>query len=135
MKTDEVPQDPESAHAGQKKLIYAVDERGCYQAVGSQGWATEAYATTLAVRELERQEAEALEDWQQGRVSVIQYLMYHHRLDPAGLAQATGLWKWRVRRHLRPDIFPRLSSRTLQRYAEVFGMDLQQLKDHQSPSS
>lgn len=135
MKTDEVPQDPDSAHAGQKKLLYAVDDNGQYRAVGSQGWETEAYATTLAVQELERLEAEALEAWQAGRVSVIQYLMYHHRLDVPGLAQATGLCQWRIRRHLRPVVFVRLPPRILQRYAEVFGMTWQQLKDHQASPS
>ena len=133
MKTDEVPQDQQSAHAGQKKLLYAVDENGRYCAVGSQGWAAEAYATTLAVRELEQLAEAAHIAWQQGQVSIIQYLMYHHRLDLPGLAQATNLYQWRIKRHLRPEIFAKLPARILQRYAEAFGMPRQQLMDYQAP--
>ena len=132
MKTDEVPQDQQSAHAGQKKLLYAIDENGRYCAVGSQGWADEAYATTLAVRELEQLAEAARSAWQQGQASVLQYLMYHHRLDVSGLAQATGLYQWRIKRHLRPKVFARLPARILQRYAEAFGIPREQLTDHQA---
>jgi hypothetical protein len=53
--------------------------------------------------------------------------MYRARMDVPLLAQASGLWRWRVRRHLRPDVFARLSSALRARYAEALGMASDQL--------
>ena len=57
--------------------------------------------------------------------------MYRYRLDELALAQATGLWRWRIRRHFRPDIYRRLPVKILARYAEVFGLDVAQLVRYQ----
>jgi hypothetical protein len=43
------------------------------------------------------------------------------------LAQTTGLWSWRVRRHLRPDRFAALPPRLLARYAQALGLSAEQL--------
>jgi len=48
--------------------------------------------------------------------------MYRARMDLALLSQATGLWRWRVRRHFRPATFRRLPRALLQRYADALGM-------------
>jgi len=63
MKLDEVPQDHSSTYGGHSKLVYAVDAEGHYQRAQSDGWDTEAYATQLAVAELQAQEAEAEAAW------------------------------------------------------------------------
>jgi len=127
MLLDEVPQDEDSAHAGHKKLMYAVDSKGQYIPTGSAGWEAETFATRLAVSELEKQAEAAKLEWQQGLVSPLKYLMYQHRLDLASLAQASGLWKWRIKRHFTPKIFAQLSPKVLEQYAEVFGIDVQEL--------
>jgi hypothetical protein len=54
--------------------------------------------------------------------------MYARRMDLLLLAQSTGIWRWRIRRHLRPDIFARLSPDLLTRYAEALGLTIQQLQ-------
>ena len=54
--------------------------------------------------------------------------MYSQRMDIALLAQSTGLFKWQVRRHMRPGVFRRLNERTLNRYAEALGIDIETLK-------
>ena len=53
MKLDDVPQDHSSTYGGHSKLVYAVDANGHYQGSQSDGWEPEAYATQLAVAELE----------------------------------------------------------------------------------
>lgn len=131
MKLDEVPQDPGSAYGGHSKLLYAVDESGNYQGAQSVGWDPESYATQLAVAELEAQEAEALALWQRGELSPLKWLMYRYRMDEPALAQITGLWQWRVRRHFRPEIYRRLSASLLARYAEAFGLTVDELRRYQ----
>ncbi|MEO4048523.1 hypothetical protein AAFN46_15715 [Pseudomonas sp. CAU 1711] len=131
MKLDEVPQDRSSTYGGHSKLVYAVDEAGHYRGAQSDGWEPEAYATRLAVAELEAQEAEALAGWQRGELSPLKCLMYRYRMDEPALSQITGLWQWRVRRHFRPAIYRRLSSSLLARYAEAFGLSVDELRRYQ----
>jgi len=131
MRIDEVPQDHSSTYGGHSKLVYAVDETGHYQRAQSDGWDAEAYATELAVHELEEQEASAWADCRAGRVSPLLPLMYRYRFDEPGLAMAAGLWRWRLRRHFRPAVFRRLPARVLARYAEAFGLSVDDLRRYQ----
>ncbi|MDP3814952.1 hypothetical protein [Pseudomonas sp.] len=131
MKLDEVPQDQSSTYGGHSKLVYAVDASGQYQRAQSDGWEPEAFATQLAVAALQEQEAEALAAWQAGQQSPLKCLMYRYRLDEPALAQITGLWQWRIRRHFRPSIYRRLSAAILARYAEAFGLPAAQLIAYQ----
>lgn len=131
MKLDDVPQDPDSAYGGHSKLLYAVDDKGHYQGAQSAGWEPESYSTQLAVAELQAQEAEAHAAWQRGEVSPLKCLMYRYRMDEAALAQIAGLWQWRVRRHFRPEVYRRLSDALLARYAEAFGLSVDELRRYQ----
>jgi hypothetical protein len=131
MKLDEVPQDSTTVYGGHSKLLYAVDETGHYQGAQSAGWEPETYSTQLAVAELQEQEAEAHAAWQRGELSPLKFLMYRYRLDEPALAMVTGLWQWRIRRHFRPAIYRKLSPALLARYAEAFGLPVEQLISYQ----
>src|SRR5690606_35429157 len=85
----------------------------------------------LAVAQLEEQEAQALAEWQSGQASPLKCLMYRYRLDEPALAQITGFWQWRIRRHFRPAIYRRLTTKQLARYAEAFGLDVAELIRYQ----
>jgi hypothetical protein len=128
MKTDEVPQDPSQTHAGIRKLLYAVNERGEYAGVHSEGWEVENYVTLAAVDELKRQADEALARARAGQASTLEYHMYRRRMDVATLAATTGVWTWRVKRHLTPNGFARLSDKLLQRYASAMGVSADELR-------
>ncbi|MES2817750.1 MAG: hypothetical protein V4812_02035 [Pseudomonadota bacterium] len=131
MKLEDVPQDHSSTYGGHSKLVYAVDAGGHYQGAQSDGWEPEAFATQLAVAELQAQEAEALAAWRVGELSPLKYLMCQCRMDEAALAQIAGLWQWRIRRHFQPRHYARLPGRVLQRYADAFGLDVAQLIRYQ----
>jgi hypothetical protein len=131
MKLDEVPQDHSSTYGGHCKLVYAVDASGHYQGAQSDGWEPEAFATQLAVAELHEQEVAAQVAWQRGELSPLKCLMYRYRLDEPALGQITGLWQWRIRRHFRPAVYQKLSAAILGRYAEAFGLPLEQLTAYQ----
>ncbi|MBC9249028.1 hypothetical protein A9179_01940 [Pseudomonas alcaligenes] len=131
MKLEDVPQDHSSTYGGQRKLVYAVDAAGQYQGARSDGWEPEAFATQLAVAELEELEAEAEAAWRRGELSPLKFLMYRYRLDEPALAQITGLWQWRIRRHFRPTTYRRLGRAILARYAEAFGLPVEHLSAYQ----
>jgi hypothetical protein len=128
MRIDEVPQDNNTSFAGGRKAVYAVGKDGRYEIVPSSGWEVEQIVTQQAVEALERAAEQARADLHAGRVSPLAVHMYRRRMDLDLLAQATGLWRWRVRRHLRPRPFARLSPALLQRYADALGVDPQALR-------
>ncbi len=132
MKLDDVPQDAESSsYAGHAKLLYAVDQQGHYQGAQSTGWDAESYATQQALAELELLEQQAMQARRSDQLSVLPCLMYRYRMDELALAQVTGLWRWRIRRHFKPQIFACLSVKILARYAEAFGLPIEQLIAYQ----
>ncbi len=135
MHRNEAPQDPDSTHAGRKKLLYAVDEDGHYTTVRSAGWEVEATATRTVLAELERQRADAYERARAGQTSPLEVHMYDCRMDLPLLAGAAGMWQWRVRRHFDPQRFQRLPRRILARYAEALGLDIDELTTLPSEST
>lgn len=128
MKQDEVPQDASPVYIGQRRLLYAVDEQGNYGEARSSGWEVETEATMAAVREIERQRDDAWARGRRGEAAPLEFHMFRRRMDIALLAQTSGFWQWRVRRHLRPAVFARLSRRALERYAEALGLSMAELQ-------
>lgn len=128
MKANKVPQDHISTYAENKKAIYATDEEGHYCVVASSGWDVEEEATRQALHELERLADDAYEKAARGEASPLLYHMYAQRMDLLVLAQATGMFQWRIRRHFKPKIFARLDDAFLARYSDVLGMSVDALK-------
>lgn len=127
MKTDEVPQDEVSPL---RRALYAVDQNGRYTVAESSGWQAEKVATRVALEDFQRDAAAAYQRCLNGQSGTLEYHMYALRMDVDTLADASGLAKWRVRRHLRPSVFPRLPQRLQSRYARAMQVpvaDLAQL--------
>lgn len=112
---------------GHSKVLYAMDEQGCYVPTPCSGWEAEEIVLDQAIAEFQRNAAAAWQRARQGAGSAFEYHMYRQRMDRVLLAQSTGFFKWRVRRHLRPGVFERLSERCRQRYAEALGLAPEQL--------
>ena len=95
--------------------------------VASRGWEVEEIVTRQALDDLERRAQEARARALAGTTSPLEYHMYRARMDVALLSQTTGLWRWRIRRHFRPDVFAHLSPQLRQRYAEALGVPAETL--------
>jgi hypothetical protein len=94
----------------------------------SKGWEAEEIVTSNAVESLQAQAAEARQRVQAGQASTLEFWMYERRMDLPLLSQTSGYWQWRVKRHLRPEIFSALPNDKLQRYADALGITLAQLR-------
>jgi hypothetical protein len=127
MRERDVPQEGNASLAGHRKAIYAVGDDGKLKIVPSRGWEVEETVTRQAVEELERLAREAYERARAGRASPLEVHMYRARMDVPLLAQTTGLWRWRVKRHLRPGAFERLPAALKQRYADAMGIPVEAL--------
>lgn len=128
MRDSEVPQEGNSTLAGHKKAVYARGDDGKMHLVQSAGWEVEEIVTRQAVDDLLRLTEDARRRVEAGQTSALEYHMHRVRMDVPLLAQASGIWQWRIRRHFRPAVFARLSPRLLGRYAEAMGLTVDQLQ-------
>ena len=127
MRERDVPQEDNTTLAGHRKAMYAVGDDGKLRLVPSRGWEVEEIVTRQAVEDLERRAREARGHVLAGETSPLEYHMYRARMDVALLSQATGLWRWRVRRHFKPRVFARLPLSLRQLYAEALGISIEAL--------
>jgi hypothetical protein len=127
MRVDQIPQD-ESILEGHQRACYARDENGRYVIATSRGWEVERVANQQAVGEVNARITATLEDVRVGKLSVLAYHMAKYHMDASLVAAHTGLWSFRVKRHLRPQVFSRLPESVLQRYADLFGTDVTTLR-------
>ncbi len=130
MKKNEVPQDKSNLESANfKELCYAVDENGNYTTVNSSGWNPKTIALDNAIAEINERVENAKSKVLNQQTSPIEYYMELHKMDIPILASYVGIWKWRVKRHFKPNVFNKLSEKTLQKYATVFNISIAQLKD------
>lgn len=127
MRVEDVPQQDNAALGGGRKAMYARDEQGRVVVVASTGWEVEEIVTLQAVDNHRRQAERALAAARLGQASSLEYWMYERRMDLPMLAESVGLWRWRVKRHLKPAVFLALSAPLLHRYAEALGMSVEEL--------
>ncbi|WKX78249.1 hypothetical protein [Zobellia laminariae] len=129
MKKEEVPQDKGLLETAQtKELTYAVDENGEYTTELSSGWDPKTIALSNAIKDIEERVANAKERVQKNETSPIEYYMELHKMDLPILSSYVGLWQWRVKRHFKPKNFQKLNQKTLQKYADVFDISIEELK-------
>lgn len=128
MLDSEVPQEGNSTLGGHRKAMYARGADGKLHIVQSAGWEVEEIVTKQAVDDLLRLTEEARQRVLAGQTSPLEYHMYRVRMDVPLLAQASGIWQWRIRRHFRPAVFAGLSASLLATYADAMGMTVEQLK-------
>jgi len=127
MRERDVPQEGNATLAGYRKAVYAVADDGKVRLVASRGWEVEEIVTRQAIDDLARLAHEARERCRAGLTSPLEVHMYRSRMDLALLSQTTGLWRWRIRRHFRPEVFAGLSPALRQRYADALGLTLEAL--------
>ncbi len=130
MKVKEVPQDDIKTFKGfGTKAMYAVDENGQYTTIPTSGWEVEEVVLRDVVDDFAKLAEEAKSRAIRGNTSPIEYLMNKYFMDLPALAAGMGLAKWRIKRHFNPKIFSRLNDKLLQRYADFFNLDVDELKN------
>ena len=130
MKQEEVPQDKSNlSKHNVRELCYATDANGEYTTVLSEGWEPKTIALANSIQDIEERIALAKKDVQSGKISSLVYFMESNRMDLAILSSYVGMWKWRVKRHFKPNVFDKLSNKVLAKYAEVFEITPEELKN------
>lgn len=138
MKVEEVPQDNGMIGDYGREVCYAVGADGKYILAPSLGWEAKNIVNDQAWAMIAEEAARVHRLVRQGELSPIAFYQARHQMDLGLLADYMGMARWRVKRHRRPKIFARLPERILRRYAEIFGITLDELKtvpDSFSPDS
>jgi len=123
----DIPQEENSTLNGQQKVMYAPNDNGDFQTF-NYGSDVEEYATKLAVEEYEILMAQSLKDIKANISSPIEYYMHKNRMDIPTLASVVGMFSFRVKRHLKADIYKKLNDKILNKYAFAFQIELKELK-------
>ena len=125
MKVRDVPQDPGS-HLPKGFMLYAVDDEGHYQSVLSVGNDLGTLSTKMLWEYLNEQVDAAAERVRSGQESPLAFYMARKIVDCGLLSKYVGMARWRIKRHLRPAVFKGLKPSILRRYADFFGVSVEE---------
>jgi hypothetical protein len=127
MEKKDVPQD-HGIFGQWHGVCYVTDENGNYVSSTTSGWEPTNIANGIAWEFINEDLDQILKRVKNGELSPLAYYMNKYMLDPKVLGRYVGLTRWRVKRHLKPNVFNNLSDEILQRYASIFNMTVEELK-------
>ena len=128
MKKENVPQDMGALGKITKEVCYATDSSGKYVTELSSGWDVKSGALDVAWKDVEERITKAKQKVLNGEASPLLFFMEYRLMDIEILAGYSGFWAWQVKRHLKPDVFKKLSDKKLQKYADAFNVKVEDLK-------
>jgi hypothetical protein len=128
LRKENVPQDESSTYAKMKKTIYAKGSDGKMQGISSSGWEVEETVTRQALDDIEEHIKEALTDVKEGRKSTLYYYMYAKKMDLLLLSQATGFFKWTIKKDFNPKYFAKIKQDRLEVYCDVLGVEIDEIR-------
>ena len=129
MKKEDVPQDVSALGKLTTEVCYATDSSGKYVATQSRGWDVKITALDKAWEDIDGRIATAKQKVLNGEASPLLFFIELNIMDINLLADYIGFWKWQIKRHLKPDVFKSLSDKKLQKYADVFNVSVDDLKN------
>ncbi|MEO7394758.1 MAG: hypothetical protein ABIU11_07410 [Chitinophagaceae bacterium] len=132
MKQEDIPQDASALNKLTKEVVYAVDGLGNYTTELSTGWEIKATALDVAWKDIEERIAIARKKVLNNEASPVLYFMELRLMDIGIVAAYTGFWKWTVKQHMKPNVFKKLNSKQLQKYADLFELSTDELKNIRS---
>lgn len=126
--TEETCQKEELIYKNNRELFYYYDkEKKCYarkvayqyennQLIIKQGW--DALETRLE---------EIIKKINAGELSILAYYMERSQMDVTMLSQYSGIRRWKVKKHLVPKGFRKISNKSIEKYANALDISIQQL--------
>lgn len=128
MDRKDVPQD-KGIYGQWHGISYAVDDDGRYVLTDSSGWDPANVANRQSWEVVEQEIADILVRVRNDELSPLAYHMARNLMDVRLLSRYVGLSCFRVKRHLKPRVFRRLSPVFLERYARIFKIEVEELKE------
>ena len=129
MKKEEIPQDLGALGKITGEICYAVDESGKYTTALSNGWEVKSSALDVAWKDVEQRIEAAKQKVANKEASPILFFMELRVMDIPIVAAYTGFWKWQVKKHMKYSVFQKLSDSKLAKYAALFEVSTEDLKN------
>jgi len=129
MKKEEVPQDKSFLTGITKEVCYAKNDNGSYEPALSSGWHVKHDALNVSWSNINNEVDKAYQSVKNGERSPIYFFMLKNLMDIGLLSSYTGFWRFTIKRHCKPHIFSKLKERTLEKYAKVFDITIDELKN------
>jgi hypothetical protein len=108
---------------------YQMDENGNYTHGMLANWGNKEIVNNSSWEIVKERIKDAKDKVISGELSPIAYYMQKCLTDSKTLSQYVGIAQWRIKRHLKPARFNKLSDQVLQKYADFFAISVAQLKD------
>ena len=129
MKREDIPQDKSSLENFTREVCYVKNNNGKYETGLSTGWEIKNDALNNAWDEVNRRIEDARNAVKEGRKSPIYFFMELNLMNISILSGYSGFWKSSVKRHLKLDVFNKLSDKKLDIYARAFDISIDELKN------
>ena len=130
MKKQDLPQDKSALDNFTREVCYVKNEAGNYETDLSTGWEAKKVALDNAWDDINDRIKEAQHNVRAGKSSPIAFFMEEKLMDFTVLSGYTGFWKWQIKRHLKPAVFQKLSTKKLEKYATAFELSVSELKNY-----
>ncbi len=128
MKSKDVPQDDANMLQGKfKEPVYSLDKNGNYTTTPSVGWDPKNAVIQEAWDNVNEKIENAKQQVLAGKLSPIAYYIEKNIMDIGLVAQYMNMWKWTIKKHLKPRNFAKLNDSTLEKYAKVFNVSKEEL--------
>jgi hypothetical protein len=130
MKKQDLPQDKSALDNFTREVCYVKNEAGNYETDLSTGWEAKKVALDNAWDDINDRIKETQQNVRAGISSPIAFFMEEKLMDFTVLSGYTGFWKWQIKRHLKPAVFQKLSTKKLEKYATAFELSVSELKNY-----
>lgn len=127
MKKEDIPQDKSPLTNITREVCYVKTEDGKYDTSLSEGWSVKVDALDNVWGDIHDRVEQAKLAVLNGKKSPILYYMEMNIMTVSLLSSYVNFCTIRVKMHLHPSVFKKLKPKTLQRYADVFNIELKDL--------
>ena len=93
-----------------------------------QKWEKRFDATEIVITKQTQELETILQQIRDGQLSPLAYHSQINLFNLNLLSSYTGISKWRIKKHLKPSYFNQLNEETLQKYATLFEITVEELK-------
>ena len=129
MKANEVPQDLKYFKDNViRDLNYALDEKGHYTSIISDGWDVKNDALSIVWEDILEECEPIRQQVLAKKISPIAFYMKKNLQDIGLLSAYSGIPKRKIKKHLRYEEFMKLDEETLQKYADALRLSVEELK-------
>ena len=129
MKIEDVPNDLKYfQNTVIRDVTYAVDDEGNYKPVINGGWDVKTDALDMAWSEVNERCEKIREQILKGKVSPLAYHMEKNIMSVKLLSTYSGVPKRTIKKHLKLKHFQKIDNETLQKYADVLRISVEELR-------